>query len=112
MAYKLVIANVVKVPVKFTLDDAGVSKEFKFTISCERLGVDEIKERTQDGTARISDFLKGIMHGWEGQKLVVDDEGKPADFNPDSLNVMLNTAGVATVLYNRYLNECGAKGKN
>lgn len=112
MAYKLVVANEVKVPVKLTLNDAGVSRLFKFTITCERLTVEEIKERTQDGETRILDFMRDVMRGWEDQKLVVDDEGKPADFNQDALAVMLGTAGVATILYTSYLKECGAKEKN
>lgn len=112
MAYKLVVADVVKVPVKFTLNDAGKVKKFDFSITCERLEAKVIRDRIQGGDALVSDFMRSVMKGWEGQSLVVDEEGKPADYNDDSRDVMLDTAGVASIFYAAYISECGAKEKN
>ena len=112
MAYKLAIDNTVKVPVKFTLNSAGKVASFSFSLTCDRLNQEEIRNRTQNGEGLVSEFLTGVIKGWQGQTLVVDEDGKPADFNADALDVMLSTAGVSIVIYTAYFKECGAKEKN
>jgi hypothetical protein len=112
MAYKLVIADIVGVPVKFTMNDAGKSKNFQFTVDCKRLTQDVIRDRTKDGEVLIKDFLPEVMEGWRDQKLVIDDDGKPAEFNDESRDFMLNVAGLPLVIYTAYLKECGAQVKN
>jgi hypothetical protein len=112
MAYRLAVENTVKVPVKFTLNDAGKAVKFAFTLTCDRLTQDEIKERMQNGDALVSEFMTGVIKDWHGQTLVVDEDGKPVDFTTDALNMMLGTSGVSMVVFNAYCKECGAKEKN
>lgn len=112
MAYRLSIENTVHVPVKFTLNNAGKAAAFSFSLKCDRLEADELKERIERKDLLISDFLRGVVKGWQGQTLVVDEDGKPAEFGPDALDVMLATAGLGTVVYMAYMKECGAKEKN
>ncbi|HEY0847396.1 MAG TPA: hypothetical protein VGE12_18650 [Noviherbaspirillum sp.] len=112
MAYKLVVANRVKVPIKLKLDNAGESASFSFSLLCRRLDTDEIKDLSQSGEVLMSEFMKGVVEGWENQKLVVDEDGNPADFNDDSLEVLLKTPGVAALSYAKYLEYCSAKAKN
>lgn len=112
MAYKLVIADRVNVPVKIKIKDGSKFKEFDFDLICKRLDTDELKEKARGGEVLMSEFLKEVTVGWERQKLVVDDEGKPAEFNDESFDMMLKTAGLAVIAYNAYLKECGAKEKN
>lgn len=112
MSYKLVISNTVSVPVKFTLNDAGKTKTFNFNVDCERLDQEEIRARTRDGEVLIKDFMADVMKGWRDQKLVLDDDDKPAEFNDESRDFMLSVAGLPLVIYNAYLRECGAQAKN
>lgn len=112
MARKLIIENTVKVPVKFTLNNNGKIASFFFSVTCDRLDQAEIKSRLGDGEALISEFLADIIKGWDGQKLVVEEDGAPADFDSEALDMLLSTAGVSMVIFNAYLKECGAKEKN
>lgn len=112
MGYKLIISNTVRVPIKLTLNDAGKEKEFSFTLVCDRLDADEIQQRQQSGEALISDLVRGVTRGWEGQTLVVDEEGKPAEFDIAAFDVLLSVKNLSAVLYAAYLKECGAKAKN
>lgn len=112
MARKLAIANIVKVSVKFSLNDNGTIKPFAFSMTAKRLDQNEIKTGLSDGDELISAFLTPIITGWDGQKLVVEEDGTPADFDSESLAMMLGTAGVSAAIFNAYLKECGAKTKN
>lgn len=112
MAFKLAIANTVKVPVKFTLNNGDKIAAFSFNVTCDRLDQAEIKSRLGDGDALISEFLADVITGWDGQKLVVEEDGTPAGFDAEALDMLLGTAGVSLVIFNAYLKECGAKVKN
>jgi hypothetical protein len=112
MAYRLVIADIVEVPIDFTLKSEREPVSFSFSLTCDRLQADEIRGRTAGKGKTLNDFLASVIKGWSGQKLVVDEAGVPASFNPESLAVMLNTSGVALVIYSAYLMACSAKGKN
>ena len=75
MARKLAIQNSVKVPVKFTLNNSGKVATFSYSVICDRIDQDEIKARLNNQDERISDFLAEIITGWEGQTLVVEEDG-------------------------------------
>lgn len=110
--YKLAIGNIVNAPIKFTLNDNGEDKEFEFTLKADRLSSDEISELQKDPAVTVTNFVKRVVHGWEGQKLVLDDNGTPASFSNEAFDAMLKTSGVPFVLYSGYLKACGAKEKN
>jgi hypothetical protein len=110
--FKLAIEDTVEVPVKFTLKNKGVAKLFVFSIVATRLAQDEISNRLEDKEKKIKDFMSDLITGWTGQRLVLDEAGEPADFSPEALEVMLNAPGVATILFNAYLKDCGATAKN
>ncbi|KRB73442.1 hypothetical protein [Noviherbaspirillum sp. Root189] len=110
--YKLSVADTVRVPVKFTLNDAGKAASFFFHLICDRLDTEEIKSIQQGGESTISDFLRRVTRDWQGQTLVVDDEKKPVPFSPEAFEVMLTCAGVAVLTYQAYFKECSAKEKN
>jgi hypothetical protein len=112
MAYKLVIENTVKVPVKFDLNNGGKTTSFDFKVICERLTQSEITATIEDQDEKIKDFVCRVAKGWSGQTLVVEEDGTPAEFNDESLAVMLDVATVAHLIFNSYLKECGAKEKN
>lgn len=110
--YKLAIGETVKVPVKVDLNSDGKTKTFKFRLTCDRLSQDEVKKALEDEESKVHEFLTRVTKGWEDQMLVLGEDGKPAEFNSDSFELMLSVAGLAMVIGKSYFVECGAKGKN
>ena len=108
----LAISNNTEFPVKFAIKDGGVLKTFSFTLTAIRLEQSEVKTRLDDKDGLLKDFLIEVVTGWKGQRLVLDDAGQPAEFSPEGLSMILDVMGVATVCFNAYFKECGAKEKN
>ena len=110
--FKLAVENLVKVPVKFNLNNNGKVSNFSFSLTCDRLDQDELRDVFADKDLLIKDLLKRITKGWSGQTLVLDDSNKPAEFSDDAFAAMLGVAGIDGVMYSAYLKEVGAKEKN
>ncbi len=112
--YTLAIDDVVEVPVKFTLKAGKVNKLFSFTLTATRVPVDDIQEAMKAAELRYKEALISldVFTGWDGQRLVLDGDGKPAEFSAEALDVMLTAPGVAQVVYIAYMKEIGAKEKN
>jgi len=110
--YKLTIQNTAQVKVKFTLQDKGVNRLFAFTLEATRLDQDEISSRLEEKDKKVKDFMADLITGWDGQRLVLNEDDTPAAFTPEALQVLLNVPGVAAVIFNAYLKDCGAKEKN
>lgn len=108
----LAIQNVVEVNVKFTLKDGRIHKPFAFSFTANRLDQDDITERLESKDKKIKDFMGEVITDWQGQRLVLEENGEPSPFSPDALLMLLNVAGVASVCFNAYFKECGAKEKN
>ena len=108
MARKLVIQNIVQIPVKFDIDDNGKLLPYEFSITCKRISSSECKERTQAGFI-YKDFVESLIMGWAGQTLVVEDDGTPAVYDAESLAMMFEVSGVAKTLAECYLNNMGAR---
>ena len=112
MNFVLAVDDVVEVPVKLSLKNKGVHRTFAFDLTCSRLAQDDINTRLEDKSGKVADFLKDVVTDWKGQKLVLTQDGTPAEFSSEALDAMLNVAGVATVCFSAYFKECGAKEKN
>ena len=110
--YKLTIQNTAQLKVKFTLKDKGIDRLFSFTLDAVRLEQDEISSRLEEKDKKVKDFMSDLITGWDGQRLVLNQDDTPADFSPEAMDVMLNVPGVASVIFNAYLKDCGAKEKN
>ena len=111
--YKIVVANTVAVLVKgsFT-NDAGKDVPFKFTLVCKRLEADELKEALAGGETQVTEFITNVATDWRDQRLVLEDDDKPAEFCPDALEALLNITGMGMLCFTSYMKEAGAKAKN
>jgi hypothetical protein len=110
--YKIVVSNTVRVPVAGSIaDENGKPLNFKFTLICDRTDQQTMRDQFQGKDLVFSDFLKAVTKGWEGQRLVQNEDGTPAEFEPDALDALLNITGMGLVCYNAYAAENGAKGK-
>jgi len=112
MAYRLVVADVVQVPVKFSVADGGRQAVFAFAFTAPRLPLEEFRALTEAESAEtVDEFLMRKVTGWSGQRLVVDEAGEPVAFSAEALRCMLGLVGVAGVMFAAYLQACSAKGK-
>lgn len=111
MAIKIVISDTVGFKVKGTINDAaGVAQPFDFTLTCQRLDVDQIKAKLKDDSdASFEEFMAGIIHGWSG---VRDADDKPVPYTPEALSQLCKIPGVAALTFRAYFAEVGAKEKN
>lgn len=118
MAHKLLISNTVEVPVRFTLNDAGKSRVFAFSLYARRKTAEELADDFKTGAGSfaertVTEYLSDAVTGWKGQTLVVEDDGsdRPADFSLEGLALILGIPGVANQVLQGYLEANGVKGK-
>lgn len=117
MSFKLAIADIVSVPMKFEMKDGGTTRKFAFSLKCKRISATEWFDGVRDENGRVVDarvkaLMMDLTTGWEGQTLVNDEDGSPADFCPEALDVMLGTPGLLDLAVQRYMAESAAKVKN
>ena len=104
MAYKLTIADVIELPIKFTVNDAGKNVPHAFTLSAHRMTQDELRAALNDTALPTRDLLHQRVCGWRGQRLVVDDgNNAPADFNTESFDCLLSLVGMEGIVLSAYL---------
>lgn len=110
--YKVVVSDTVIVPVEgHTNDDTGRKVAFKFQLVCERRKADELRD-LMDSDTKVADLMKRVTKDWRGQRLVLNEDDTPADFNSDSFDALLGIATMAHVCFNSYLKYNGASEKN
>jgi len=111
MALKLKIGAFIDAPVRLIVKDGSRDVPFNFTLVLRRLSQDEAlgmvdrlqKMAVEGGTAmdaarNARDLLADLIHDWRDQRLVLDDDDKPAAYSPEALDVMLQLAGAGTYL--------------
>jgi len=110
--YKIAVSNTVPVVVKATIaDEHGKLVNHKFTLTCERRDAEQMKDVVA-GSFNARDFMKEVTTGWEGQRLVLEEDGSPAAFEPDALEALLNIGGLAMVAFIAYGKDSAAQAKN
>lgn len=119
MAFKLSVTDKVVVPIKFSLTDAGKSKPYAFTLTCDRTDSAAIQAMFKGEDAaeagaleKMREKLVELTTGWAGQTLVCNDDGTPADFCAEAFDVLLGVTGVINLAFGAYMKEVTAKVKN
>jgi len=107
--YKLVISDTVEFPVKLSINDAGITKEFPIRFEAKRVDVDTLRSTIDDHPAdKLVDLQLRIcrdnLTGWKDQRLVIDDNNQPAPFSADALECVLGITGAAAVIHTAYIN--------
>jgi hypothetical protein len=111
MALKLKIGAYIDAPVSIIVRDGARDVPFKFTLILRRLSqeealgmVDSLHKMAQEGSTAADsarsarDLLVDLIHDWRDQRLVLDEDDKAAPYSPEALDVMLQLAGVGTLL--------------
>lgn len=111
MAFKLIARDIVQVPVKGVLaNETGKAEPFDFSLTCRRLGADAMRDQLKAGGERsLKEFMAPLVQGWRG---VLDAQGNAVDFNPDALDALLDTPGLAALVFESYAKEQAAREKN
>jgi hypothetical protein len=88
--------------------DGNVKKDFSFTFEARRESEEHIRKTYEaDGEMKLSAFhaarcREGIT-GWSDQRLVLNQDDKPAPFSPEGLDLVLSIPGASTVIYNAWM---------
>jgi hypothetical protein len=114
---KLAVSDNVTVPVKFSMKDGKKTVHFAYTVTCDRLTSEDFQQRTKGETVaetveKIKTTLLEITTGWEDQTFVLEDDGTPAEFTEENLQLMYDATGVLDVVLKSYLHESAARAKN
>ena len=117
MKYKLAVANKVRVPMIFEIQDGEKLRRFNFSLTCERLTVEEFQDSIKNGDGiptneKIRETMIRITEGWVNQTFVTDDAGQPAPCDQEAKEVMFGAANVLDIAVASYMKESGAKAKN
>nr|WP_315237719.1 hypothetical protein [uncultured Albidiferax sp.] len=111
--FKLAIEDILTVKVKVQILSGGVWKKFDFTLFAKRMDQDAVTNvHKVDGEQPVAEFVEKVATGWEGQRLVLNDDDTPATFSPDALKALLSVPGVAALTYQAYMRDLGAREKN
>ena len=112
--YTTVISSTVAVQVKGSLKDSnGSPVPFKFTLTCKRLPASELKSRVTSGDFDVKEIMKEVTTGWQGQRLITDEDTKqPAEFCEEAFDALLDIGGMALLCFNAYAKETSANEKN
>lgn len=102
--FKLAIADVVDVAIKFKVQDGGVAKPHSFTLIGGRMSQQEVRAVAADNDTPVKDFLLERITGWRGQRLVIDkSNGEPVPFSPEAFECLLTLPGMEMIAYHAYL---------
>ena len=115
--YQLAVADKVRVPMIFEIQDGEKNRRFNFSLSCERLTVEEFQEsiKNSDGiptNEKIRDTMIRITDGWTNQTFVLDAAKQPAPCDQEAKEVMFGAPNVLDIAVASYMKETGAKAKN
>lgn len=104
MTYKLAIASLVDVAIKFKVQDGGAVKTHAFKLIGKRKSQDEVRKIAADDDTTVKEFLLENITGWREQRLVLNEaSGEPAPFSAEAFECMLSLAGMEVIAYRAYL---------
>ncbi len=111
--YKIAVSDLVLVLIDGkTSDESGKATPFKFNLLCKRLSAADLTAELENKEESAATLIKKITFGWDGQRLVLEDDDTPAAFCADALDAMLDIAGMPMQCLNAYLKDVQAKAKN
>lgn len=111
--YKLAVEDTMSVKVKAHVLSGSVWRKFDFILFAKRMDQDAVTiSHKEDGEQPVAEFVQRVVTGWDGQRLVLNEDDSPAAFSPEALKALLSVPGVATLSYQAYMQHLGAREKN
>lgn len=109
MTFRMVVSDMVSVPVSGRLPDAnGRAVPFSFTVLARRLPASELRTALESSDRTVPEFLSSVMRGWSG---VQADDGAELPYSQPALDALLDIVGMANLIFGAYIEACGVKGK-
>jgi len=110
--FQLAIGDRFTFPVHLKVRDGADTKDFKFQLEGKRLDSETARKvLTGEGESSgmtVQEFLRENITGWRSQRVVLDEEGQPAEYSTEALDSMLTISGVPAVLYQAFVLALGA----
>jgi hypothetical protein len=104
MAFKLSVQPIMMVPVKGSISDAKGRVSFSFELLCKRLSREEYAAVfAPDSSGSVREFFRENVTGWQKQKLVLNEDGSPADFSIEALDFLLDVTGIESAALTAYI---------
>lgn len=108
MTYKLAISDTVHFQIKLSLNDSGVKRDFSVWLEANRVSVETLQANIEEhGEMKVVDFQRKVCRdnitGWRDQRLVLMEDGAPAPFSPEALDLLLSVPGAVQVTHGAYL---------
>lgn len=114
MAFKLKIGAFMDAPFGFVVRDGSRDVAFTCTLVLRRLSQTEATEAlgeigklaATEGTtpgefsAAARALILDLVHDWRDQRLVLDDEDKPAPYSREAMGAMLDVVGMEGIVLN------------
>lgn len=110
--FTLAVEDTFDFPLSVRINSGRTQRTFAMHLTADRLsvaewdasisGVDELDDESQEKIDAARAFLLRHITGWRGQQLVLDGDGKPAEFSPEALDAMLGLAGMPLLVYRAY----------
>lgn len=107
--YTLAIADQIELPIKFSVNDGGTAKSFAFKLKAKRMTQAALRAVFKDADILTRDLLTEQIVGWSGQRLVLDDDGEPAEFSAGAFEALLSLVGMENLVYGAYLKAMGVE---
>lgn len=104
MAFKLVIGTQLDVIVKGEIPDGSGKVPFKFALQMRRMGVEAYRKAlAPDSDVLVRDFLLDNALGWREQRLVLDEDNKPAEYSREAFECLLGLVGMEQACFQSYI---------
>lgn len=113
MALKLKVGSFIDAPVSLVVRDGSRDVTFSFTLVLRRLTQAESAEAfsevlrlaalgneasAEELSRAARSMLFDVVHDWRDQRLVLDDDDKPAPFSREALGLLLDLMGAEAIL--------------
>ncbi|HES76775.1 MAG TPA: hypothetical protein ENO09_07210 [bacterium] len=101
MALKIKIGKTIEHTVKFSMKDGGKDVTHAMTLIISRpdqAALVALADEIKSGGINDDDILRDYLIDWKNQRLVVDEDDKPAAFSQEALELACTVAGVRNVL--------------
>lgn len=109
MPLKITLSDTVRVKVAGTLTGTDGPEPFDFSFTAKRKNAEELQKLTRSDDVTIGEFLGSVITNWAG----VRGESGDVPFSREALDALCNTIpGLAGLMYEQYIIDCGARRKN
>lgn len=107
MALKITLSDTVRVKVAGSLAGPEGPEPFDFTFTAKRMDAEELQRVLRDDRT-VGEFLAGVIINWQGIK---GDNGE-IPYTAAALAQLCLIPGMAGLMFETYMADCGAKRKN